>query len=1585
MARTVDLKVLREYALRVVDVTTRELLGAGSFITPDCVLTCAHVVEDRKRVRLIASDGSAADGNVIARTAKPGAEHGLWPFPDLAIVRLPPDRTELRGQACVLLDDREPLSSETCYTYGFPRREDFGATIGSSASVKFESVDEDGYLKFQAGQIKPGVSGAPVVSPARGAVIGITTATRGSAGDLGGFASPVNALRYAVPGVTPDGWPEWGTQLFRDNADAIIADRGRWHRVLPITDAQRASLDRQWSTTSYTRTEWSHPSDLLRADYRITPYLFRARALADAVQWCHRPEAVSILTASADGGEGKTRFAIELAITMARAGWMSGFQPADPGRSQTAIATATPRLIVVDYAETLSPQSLEGLLAAAVNYASPFAPVRLLMLTRSHDKRADRRFRALGIGLKAREGEVFGNQIRSTGATEPLIMEQRMALFSTAAARFALAWRVPQTDIRPPRAEARHASPLQVLYAALDAVLSGTADEFDDADEADKVLSHEASYWRRASTYPPNLTVEIARQAVALATLTGAGDSNSAETLLATMPRLAADPSLRAQTATWLHDFYPGADWLNPVLPDRLGERLVESVLLSGTSADGPDLTAVLLAGDRNQTLRALTVLNRIAATVPSRLDAIARWLAPGLDQLIDRSEALTRGAAEASGSMMLGEMLSQLLVRISAQLAAGLDNADLQDLSISYDRLGNVIESSHPAEALRVFHAALAFDELLVRRSPKKASYRYTLSISYERIAGRMAASDPAEAERLYQAAADELERLAAGDRDDIDYQRELSRCYRQLGVLAATYDRAKAQRFHRAALAVDEVLSANDPDNNDYWRDIATSNTNLGDLAESTDRAEAHRLHSTALEIEKRLVEQEPEDRYYQRGLAVSHQRLGNLAMDSDPAEAQRLYREALRIQEELAHAQPDNTDDQRNLAYTYDRLAALATDPAEAQRFHRDALAIRVILATIDLDNTTDQRNLSRTLGRLAEQMSADDPAEAASLVRDAVVINERVAGSRPDNTRYQVDLSISYDQLGQLVAKRDPAEAERLYRAALAIDKRLAGAHPDSADYQRRLSVGLTRIGRLLEERDPAEAECFYRAALDVDTALVAAHPDEPEYQHFQSSSYNDLADVVSARDLAEAERLYRAALQIDERLAAELPDNPEYQEFHAVSLNKVGDLLATRDPDAARRLYHRALAIYERLVATHPENPTYRRDVTSSLDRLRRLDALDQRSVLALTLEQRQRALGEDHPETLWAAHKLASVLRELSEFASARDVDQEVLTRRRRVLGPDHPHTLWSAEFLAVDLRNLGDDASAQDLDREVLAHRRAALGPDHPHTLWSADVLATDLLRTGSHGQARELLHDVLQRRRRTLGEDHLDTRYSKRRLDAATSRVDSGTALLIPGLVAGEPATDWDLYATAASAVSRQPIEKRVSTDEGLPSTGYIEMWYDGRYVEAIDLLSSLIEADTANPALRNARGQILADLGFAGPASRDLRQAIAELGADSMTAAYAYSAWGYALAVLGRHEASDDAFRISLRAAPENAWTFFRRGLVEYARGEINAALGDLEASLRAERPSLNDLQRGKAKHMIAHLSPHTGAPPVASEIR
>jgi len=114
------------------------------------------------------------------------------------------------------------------------------------------------------------------------------------------------------------------------------------------------------------------------------------------------------------------------------------------------------------------------------------------------------------------------------------------------------------------------------------------------------------------------------------------------------------------------------------------------------------------------------------------------------------------------------------------------------------------------------------------------------------------------------------------------------------------------------------------------------------------------------------------------------------------------------------------------------------------------------------------------------------------------------------------------------------------------------------------------------------------------------------------------------------------------------------------------------------------------------------------------------------------LTRRRAELGEDHPDTLSAAHHLAVDLRRLGEHDRARDLDQDTLTRRRRVLGEDHPDTLRSAHNLAFDLRELGEHERARDLDEDTLRRRRRVLGDDHPDTLYSAQALAIDLTELG-------------------------------------------------------------------------------------------------------------------------------------------------------------------------------------------------------------------------------------------------------------
>ena len=149
-----------------------------------------------------------------------------------------------------------------------------------------------------------------------------------------------------------------------------------------------------------------------------------------------------------------------------------------------------------------------------------------------------------------------------------------------------------------------------------------------------------------------------------------------------------------------------------------------------------------------------------------------------------------------------------------------------------------------------------------------------------------------------------------------------------------------------------------------------------------------------------------------------------------------------------------------------------------------------------------------------------------------------------------------------------------------------------------------------------------------------------------------------------------------------------------------------------------------------------------------------------------TFARRRRVLGHDHFDTLHSAHNLAINLRELGDVQAAHDLNQDTLARHRRVRGHDHRGTLNSATILAHDLRALGEVQAARDLNHDTLARRRRILGHDHPDTLNSAHNLAYDLRALGQVQAARDLDHDTLARRRRILGHDHPDTLNSAHNL---------------------------------------------------------------------------------------------------------------------------------------------------------------------------------------------------------------------------
>ncbi len=151
------------------------------------------------------------------------------------------------------------------------------------------------------------------------------------------------------------------------------------------------------------------------------------------------------------------------------------------------------------------------------------------------------------------------------------------------------------------------------------------------------------------------------RLAVAVVCLIGADSQTSAAGMLARVPDLKDSAERRGQVARWLHDLYPtpraddapGGEWLGPLRPDRLAERLVVDEL-----AGRPELVAPWFTGlDEGRSARALTVLARAALTQEQAIPLLGAALSADLDQL-----AVPALSVAMETNPVLGEQLAQII-----------------------------------------------------------------------------------------------------------------------------------------------------------------------------------------------------------------------------------------------------------------------------------------------------------------------------------------------------------------------------------------------------------------------------------------------------------------------------------------------------------------------------------------------------------------------------------------------------------------------------------------------------------------------------------------------------------------------------------------------------------------------------------------------------------------------------------------------------------------------------------------------------------------------------------------------------------
>ena len=178
--------------------------GSGFVIDTDgYIVTNNHVVEAAEAVRVVFSDGTVADADIL----------GLDPYSDLAVIQvsIPPERLaplELGDSTALQVGQRviaigNPFGLDGTMTLGIVSA--LGRTLPASVLEGSGRFSNPEIIQTDAA-INPGNSGGPLLD-IRGRVVGVNTAIRSLTGTNSGigFAVPVNTVKRIVPALIEEG------------------------------------------------------------------------------------------------------------------------------------------------------------------------------------------------------------------------------------------------------------------------------------------------------------------------------------------------------------------------------------------------------------------------------------------------------------------------------------------------------------------------------------------------------------------------------------------------------------------------------------------------------------------------------------------------------------------------------------------------------------------------------------------------------------------------------------------------------------------------------------------------------------------------------------------------------------------------------------------------------------------------------------------------------------------------------------------------------------------------------------------------------------------------------------------------------------------------------------------------------------------------------------------------------------------------------------------------------------------------------------------------------------------------------------
>jgi hypothetical protein len=160
--------------------------GTGFFVAPGLLLTCAHVVK---------SSWLCADSVIVEWNGNSySAAIQLYldeQYADLALLKI----EQIGAHPCVYLHEKVDLA-DRLYSYGYT---DYYRN-GDSATFENEGwTDHQQLLKLKGGEVRYGLSGAPILNLRTGGVCALVKSTRAVNTPLGGRAIPTSTIWQRFP------------------------------------------------------------------------------------------------------------------------------------------------------------------------------------------------------------------------------------------------------------------------------------------------------------------------------------------------------------------------------------------------------------------------------------------------------------------------------------------------------------------------------------------------------------------------------------------------------------------------------------------------------------------------------------------------------------------------------------------------------------------------------------------------------------------------------------------------------------------------------------------------------------------------------------------------------------------------------------------------------------------------------------------------------------------------------------------------------------------------------------------------------------------------------------------------------------------------------------------------------------------------------------------------------------------------------------------------------------------------------------------------------------------------------------------